>query len=298
MKALRHLLLLLPLLLLSALPAAAQERKVALVIGNGAYQHADPLANPTNDATAVAGALRGLGFEVTVEHDMAGMAMRRALVAFGRAARNADIALFFFAGHGMQMGTRDRAENFLVPVDAALTDVHMVEDEAVSLTRVLDLMADARARIVILDACRDNPLVRSMAGRAASRSVAGGLATPASAAQGTLIAYATAPGSVAADGRGANSPFTASLIQHLPTPGTELRSVFTRVRADVSRATGGAQIPWSNDGLLSELYLAGAAPAPAPVSTAMTALPAPTSLSPPRRVSVFSFASFFLVTIW
>ena len=300
MKAVRHLLLLL-LLLLAALPAAAppaaaQERKVALVIGNGAYQHADTLANPTNDATAVAAALRDLGFEVTVAHDLPGMAMRRAAVAFGRAARDADIALFFFAGHGLQMGTRDRAENYLVPVDAALSDANMVEDEAVSLTRILDLMADARARIVILDACRDNPLVRSMAGRASSRTVAGGLAAPASAAQGTLIAYATAPGSVAADGRGANSPFTASLIQHLPTRGAELRSVFTRVRADVSRATGGAQIPWSNDGLLSELFLAGAAAAP-PAPPAAAAPPPPAPAAPLGMATQVS-PEMFELTFW
>lgn len=263
---LRRLLPLLALLLLLAPEALAQERRVALVVGNGAYRHASALANPGNDADGVARTLAGLGFRVTLLRDLGVSAFREALLEFGDAARGADVALFFFAGHGLQMGLRDRAENFLVPVDAQLADARRLEDETIRLSRVLELMETARARVVILDACRDNPLVAAMANTGGTRSVGRGLAPIEGAAQGTLIAFSTAPGSVAADGRGNNSPFTEALLRHLPTPSVELRTVLTRVRAEVARATSNAQTPWSNDGLLTELFLAGreaAAPAPA-----------------------------------
>jgi uncharacterized caspase-like protein len=249
-----------------ALPALAQERRVALVVGNGAYRNAMALANPGNDADGVARALTSLGFRVTLLKDVGVTAFREALLDFGDAARGADVALFFFAGHGLQMGLRDRAENFLIPVDAALTDARRLEDETIRLSRVLELMETARARVVILDACRDNPLISAMANAGGTRSVGRGLAPIEGAAQGTLIAFSTAPGAVAADGRGTNSPFTEALLRHLPAPGLELRTVLTRVRAEVARATNNAQTPWSNDGLLSELFLAGRDEAPPPVA--------------------------------
>lgn len=265
---LRRLLPLIALLLLLAPGALAQERRVALVVGNGAYRHAAALANPGNDAEGVARTLAGLGFRVTLLRDLGVSAFREALLDFGDAARGADVALFFFAGHGLQMGLRDRAENFLVPVDAQLADARRLEDETIRLSRVLELMESARARVVILDACRDNPLIAAMANAGGTRSVGRGLAPIEGAAQGTLIAFSTAPGAIAADGRGNNSPFTEALLRHLPTPSVELRTVLTRVRAEVARATANAQTPWSNDGLLTELFLAGreappAAPPPA-----------------------------------
>ncbi|MFN6954062.1 MAG: caspase family protein [Acetobacteraceae bacterium] len=267
---LRRLLPLVALLLLLAPETLAQDRRVALVVGNGAYRHASALANPGNDAEGVARTLADLGFRVTLLRDLGVAAFREALLDFGDAARGADVALFFFAGHGLQMGLRDRAENFLVPVDAQLADARRLEDETIRLSRVLELMETARARVVILDACRDNPLIAAMANTGGTRSVGRGLAPIEGAAQGTLIAFSTAPGAVAADGRGGNSPFTEALLRHLPTPAVEFRTVLTRVRAEVARATNNAQTPWSNDGLLTELFLAGrdataAAPAPAPV---------------------------------
>jgi uncharacterized caspase-like protein len=267
---------LLALLLLLAPAALAEERRVALVVGNAAYRHATALANPGNDADGVARTLAGLGFRVTLLRDLGVAAFREALLEFGDAARGADVALFFFAGHGLQMGLRDRAENFLVPVDAALADARRLEDETIRLSRVLELMEPARARVVILDACRDNPLLAAMANTGGTRSVGRGLAPIEGAAQGTLIAFSTAPGAVAADGRGSNSPFTEALLRHLPAPAVEFRTVLTRVRAEVARATGNAQVPWSNDGLLTELFLAGreAPAAPPPVTPPPPLLPA------------------------
>ena len=246
------------LLLLSLTSAMAQERRIALVIGNTGYQHMRALPNAVNDAEALAGTLRGLGFAVTLERNQNAAAMRRTMRDFSDAARGADVALFFFAGHGLQMGTRDRAENYLVPVDARLSDARDTEDETIALSRVLQLLDGARARVVILDACRDNPLLAQMAQAGGTRSVSRGLAPiEASGAQGTLVAFSTAPGAVAADGRGRNSPFTTALLRHLPTPGLELRGALTRVRAEVARETNNTQVPWSNDGLLAELFLAG-----------------------------------------
>lgn len=275
---LRGLLLTVTLLLL-ALPSQAQTRRVALVVGNSAYQHAGALQNAVSDADAVANTLRRLGFTVTLERDQSAVAMRRTLRDFSDAARGADVALFFYAGHGLQMGQRDRAENFLVPIDARLTDARDLEDEAISLSRILQLMDGAKARIVILDACRDNPLLARMTQAGGTRGVSRGLAPiEASGAQGTLVAFSTAPGTVAADGTGRNSPFTTALLKHLPTPGLEIRSALTRVRAEVADATRNAQVPWSNDGLLHELFLAGEAAAPA--TTSQQAALAPPTLAP------------------
>jgi uncharacterized caspase-like protein len=149
-------LILLLLSVTSAL-AQAQGRRIAMVIGNTSYQHARALPNAVNDAEALAGTLRNLGFSVMLERNQTGAAMRRTLRDFSDAARGADVALFFFAGHGLQMSTRDRTENFLVPVDARLADARDTEDETLGLSRVLQLMEGAQTRLVILDACRDNP---------------------------------------------------------------------------------------------------------------------------------------------
>lgn len=267
-------LLILAAMTLPPSAAEAQERRVALVIGNGAYRQAGALPNATNDAEDVAGVLRGLGFAVTLVRDQEVAAMRQAIRSFGETARGADVALFYYSGHGLQMGQRDRAENFLVPVDARLADARDAPAETIALSGVLDWMEGARARVVILDACRNNPLVARMANASGTRSIGAGLAPlDAAGAQGTLVAFATAPGAVALDGHGRNSPFTAALLRHLPTPGVEIRGAMTRVRADVARATGNTQVPWSNDGLLSELFLAGVAPPTPPPAPAPTVSP-------------------------
>ncbi len=268
------LLVLAALLLILAAPALAQTR-VALVIGNSAYQHTARLANPVNDARAMGEVLRNLGFQVTERTDQDRAAMLAALREFGDRARSAEIALVFFAGHGMQVGRGGaNAENFLIPVDARLSDIRDVEDEAIGLGRVLERMEGAANRIVILDACRDNPLLQRAQTLAGTRSVGRGLAPLDVGARGTLIAFATDPGRTASDGTGRNSPFTAALVQHLPTPGVEVRQALTRVRQQVVQATRGQQTPWTNDGLLQEVFLAQPPAPPAPAAAAPTVLPA------------------------
>lgn len=263
------------------LPAAAQDR-VALVIGNGKYAHAGPLPNPANDARAVATALREVGFDVLQGSDLDRAGMERLIRDFLRKIAKAKVALLFYAGHGMQIDGR----NYLVPVDAKLEAATDLNFETVELDRMLDSLSDPnRATIVMLDACRDNPLSRSFATKSRSASVGSGLAAYANPGTGTLIAFATAPGKVALDGQGDNSPFTQGLVKHLKTPGLEVRQLLTRVRKDVSDATRGQQIPWDNSSLLGDVYLASlpvarpATPAAPPPPAAQEA-PRPAALPP------------------
>jgi tetratricopeptide (TPR) repeat protein len=239
---------------------AASGRRVALVIGNAAYAGVTPLANPVNDARAVAAVLRGVGFDVSEGLDLDRDGMQRLIAGFLRDAANARLALIFYAGHGMQIDGR----NYLVPVDARLTRGGNPAADMTIVDTVLNGLEDqSRTTIVMLDACRDNPLAaRVVASAGSSRSLTrAGLAAPAALGggatlgAGTLIAFATAPGQVALDGSGTNSPFTAALVRHLGTPGLELQQMLTRVRADVVAATGNRQVPWSNSSLLGEVYL-------------------------------------------
>jgi uncharacterized caspase-like protein len=275
------------LLLFLAAPAQAAD-KVALVIGNGAYVNATPLPNPPNDARAVAAALASIGFEVMQGQDLDRTAMERLLRGFLDKADGAKVALVFYAGHGMQVDGR----NYLVPVDAKLEKASDLNFETVELDKILGSLDDpARATVVILDACRDNPLARSFRSRVgATRSagVSSGLAAYSSLGTGTLIAFATAPGQTALDGQGSNSPFTQALVKHLRTPNLEVRQMLTRVRADVATATGNKQIPWDNSSLLGDVFLAGgnaqsaALPVPpAPAPAAPAAQPAPPPALPP-----------------
>ena len=239
-------------------PAQAQDR-VALVIGNGKYVHAQALPNPANDARAIAGALREIGFAVVQGADLDRSGMERALFDFLDKARTARVALIFYAGHGLQVDGR----NYLVPVDAKLESARDLNFGMVELDKVLASLDDPnRANIVILDACRDNPLTRSFAAKTRSGTMAAGLAALTSVGTGTLLAFATAPDKVALDGRGANSPFTEGLLKHLRTPGLEVRQMLTRVRADVARATSEQQVPWDNSSLRGDIYLAGLPTAP------------------------------------
>ncbi|MEZ5787569.1 MAG: caspase domain-containing protein [Xanthobacteraceae bacterium] len=255
--------------------AGAQDR-VALVIGNGNYQHATALPNPANDARAVAAALRDIGFDITEGVDLDRAGMERRIRDFLRKAASARLALFFYAGHGMQVD----GKNYLVPVDAKLEAASDLSFETIDLDKILDTLNDpARTSIVILDACRDNPLARSFArrlGATRSAAVPSGLAAYSTIGTGMLIAFATAPGQVALDGRGNNSPFTRGLLRHLRTPGLEVRQMLTRVRSDVAAATHHQQIPWDNSSLLGDVYLAGLPQPNAAVPTPTPAPPAPT----------------------
>ena len=239
--------------LLLALPAAADKR-VALVVGNSAYAHANPLPNPANDANDVAAALKDVGFEVILGIDLDKRAFDLKVRDFARALENADVALFFYAGHGLQASGR----NYLVPIDAQLKGERDLDFEGVSADFILKQMELERAgktNIVFLDACRDNPLARNLARSMGTRSasIGRGLA-PASTGLGTFIAYSTQPGNVAADGQGRNSPFTAALAQRVREPGRNLTSVMIDVRKDVLAATGGKQVPWDHSALTGDFY--------------------------------------------
>lgn len=265
------------LLLLAAAPALAQQR-VALVVGNGAYRAVPRLANPVADAAAVAVALRAAGFATDLLRDAGKEAQESALRRFGTAAEGAELAVFYFAGHGIQIG----GENYLLPVDARLAHARDVDFELISLPLVTRAMQAARARVLILDACRDNPMAAQVRGLSGTRSIGRGLARVEAVDLGTLIAFSTSPGAVALDGAGRNSPFTAALVQHMATPGLEIRQLMTRVRRSVVEATGGQQVPWDNSSLITEVVLRpGHAPAAPPPPIAATP-PAPAPAAPRR----------------
>jgi len=244
-------LLLTPLLLLAqprgmkSVPQELTEKRVALVIGNGAYKES-PLKNPPNDARSMAATLKSLGFSVTTKIDVAKKEMRNALNAFGEEIRNGGVGLFYYAGHGIQSNGR----NYFIPINASIQSEGDVEDEAVSADQVLSRMADAhnRMNIVILDACRNNPFASSF------RSAARGLATISSAPAGTFIAYSTAPGSVAADGEGSNGLYTQQLINSIKTPGVSLEQVFKTVLTNVKQASAGKQVPWTASSVEGEFF--------------------------------------------
>ena len=232
------------------------------MIGNGAYRNASELPNPPNDAQAVAAALKRIGFEIFSGVDLDQNAMRDLVRSFARSLDGADTGLVFYAGHGLQVD----GENYLLPIDAALAHQSDLEYEAVAVSRLMSqLEAPDRASVLILDACRNNPLSRSFQKRSRSAAVGSGLAR-LSAGTGSLIAFATAPGDVALDGNGRNSPFTTALLDHIETPGLEINQLMTRVRADVFADTGEDQLPWTNSALLGELYLVpgDGTPPPAP----------------------------------
>jgi formylglycine-generating enzyme required for sulfatase activity len=223
----------------------AGEKRVALVIGNGAYD-SSPLRNPPNDARAMAQALRGLSFEVIEKVDLDDKKMRKVIDEFGEKIRNGGVGLFYYSGHGVQANGR----NYMIPVHAAINGEGDVEYESVEIGRVLGKMADARNRmnIVILDACRNNPYERSF------RNATQGLAAITSAPTGTLIAYSTSPGSVAADGSGSNGTYTAELITQMGREGLKLEEVFKATRAGVQGVTGGKQVPWEHSSVVGDFY--------------------------------------------
>ena len=236
-----HRFLLAAALLLLCQPAWAAKR-VALVVGNSAYQNVALLPNPVNDGAVIAATLRNAGFDVVdSRHDLPANEMRRALRDFADRARDADIAVVYYAGHGIEVdGT-----NYLIPVDAKLERDTDVYDEALSLDRVLVSIEPAKQlRLVILDACRDNPFAKSMKRTVASRAIGRGLAQVEPASPNTLIAYSAKAGSTAMDGDSKNSPFTIALSKHLTIPGLDVRRAFGFVRDDVLKTTNNRQEPF------------------------------------------------------
>lgn len=230
-----------------ALPG--RERRIALVIGNSDYRAVPKLKNAENDARAIADGLKGLGFDaVRLVTNLKREALVEAFGAFSKEAESADWALVYFAGHGMEVN----GTNWLVPTDAALTADRDVPFQAVPLDQALVAVEGAkRLRVVILDACRDNPFLAKMTRLVASRSLSRGLAQ-VEPSRGTLVAFAAKPGQVALDGEGSNSPFVTALLKHMATPGLEIDRLFRRVRDEVLRTTREKQEPWSNGTLPDE----------------------------------------------
>jgi uncharacterized caspase-like protein len=231
--------------------AKAQETRVALVIGNSHYAAVSRLRNPPGDVAAVAQALREVGFRtVRVESDLGSDAMRRVLRDFAGEAEKADWAIVYYAGHGVEVS----GTNYLIPVDARLRSDRDVQFEAVALDQVLASIEGARRlRLVILDACRDNPFLQQMTRTAGSRSIGRGLAR-VEPEGGTLVAYAAKAGQIAFDGEGQNSPFVSSLIKRLGEPGVEINMLFRAVRDDVLLATGKKQEPFVYGSLPNEAF--------------------------------------------
>jgi hypothetical protein len=243
---------------------AQRERRTALVIGNGNYGAEGSLKNPPNDATDIAQALRGLGFGVKLLQNSNKRQIAEAIEQFNRELYQGGVGLFYYAGHGVQV----EGENYLIPIGAKIDRESDVAYEAIPLGKILGAMEAAGnpVNIVLLDACRNNPYSRGW------RSAVRGLATIQSA-EGTLISFATAPGRVAADGDGRNSPYTASLLQNIQTPNLPIPLLFQQVRQSVKENTGGKQIPWEASSLTGNFAFKSAGSIPP--STA------PKSLVPP-----------------
>jgi uncharacterized caspase-like protein len=221
---------------------ACAEKRVALIIGNSTYDKVARLPNTANDAALMAETFKSAGFDsVDLRRDLKVGDMRRALRDFTDKSRDADVAVVFYAGHGIEVD----GNNYLVPVDAVLERDVDIYDEALSLERVLIAVEPAKQlRLIILDACRDNPFIRSMKRTLASRAVGRGLARVEPTGPNTLIAFASKAGSTASEGDGANSPFTAAVVKHLTQPGLDLRKAFGYVRDDVLKSTGNRQEPY------------------------------------------------------
>lgn len=253
---------LLSTVLVFAGPAHADKR-VALVIGNSAYMHVPRLANPANDAELMAETVRGLGFTLIgnrAQLDLDKRAFDSAVQAFGSQLQGADVGLFYYAGHGVQV----RGANFLVPVGANPTKEADVDFQMLDTNLVLRQMESAgtKLNLVILDACRNNPF-----GGRGLRAMTSGLATM-QAPEGTLISFATQPGSVALDGTGQHSPFTQALARTIRTPGLDIFRTFNEVGLAVAQATGGQQQPWmSLSPIKGEFFFAGRATGAEPPAT-------------------------------
>lgn len=231
--------------------AAHAEKRVALVIGNSAYKNAPALKNPRNDAEDLAIKLKRLGFTVISGTDLDHRGMLEKVRDLGRILDDqVDVALFFYAGHGMQA----KGQNYLVPVSAALKGESDLDFETIPLDLVLKQMQrSARVSLVFLDACRDNPLSRSLRAASRSTSVGDGLARVEETA-GMMISFSTQPGNVALDGTGRNSPFTKALLNHIETPGATIGDMMIDVRKQVISETAEKQIPWENSSLTGKFY--------------------------------------------
>lgn len=234
---------------------------MALIIGNGAYAHVKALPNPPSDARAVAKSLRNIGFTVSEGVDLDRAAMQKMTRDFLREAARAQVVVVYYAGQGVPVDGR----NYLIPIDVELKPGARMTDTMIDIDTIMAGLDDqVRTNILIFDASRNNPMAQQVASVGTSRAIEAAshlaaltsLGAGATLGAGTLIAFATAPGQVALDGEGANSPFSAALSRHIGTPGLEVQQMLTRVRAEVVSTTKSKQVPWSNSSLLGEVYLA------------------------------------------
>lgn len=222
--------------------SASAEKRVALIIGVSKYQHVPQLTNPARDAAAMGELFKTAGFDVVdLKRDLSISEMRRALRDFAAAAATADMAAVYYAGHGIEVN----GNNYLIPADARLASDYDVEDETVSLDRVLKAIEPAKKlRMVILDACRENPFQKTMQRSVGTRAISRGLAEVDPQLNNTVVAYAAKGGALASDGDGGNSPFALALVKHITSPGLDLRLAFGRVRDEVKRLTNNRQEPF------------------------------------------------------
>ncbi len=260
-------------LLISANTDAFADKRVAFVVGNGAYKNVPALPNPAVDAKSMARMLRNVGFDVVEGSNLSRDKMTEKLLDFGKKAEGADVALFFYAGHGIAVN----GANYLLPVDADLkSEMDVKLGAAINVDLTLEqTMGDAKVKLVFLDACRDNPFAAKIRSAKATRSanVQTGLAEMKSG-EGTLLAFATGPGQTALDGEaGTNSPFTRALLANIAQPGVEIQQAMTKVRAQVNDETAKGQLPWGHTNLIGAVYLN---PAKA-VATDAPNTPAPTA---------------------
>ncbi|MDN4981998.1 caspase family protein [Bradyrhizobium sp. WYCCWR 13022] len=251
--------------------AAKADRRVAFVVGNGAYKNVAQLPNPPIDARAMAATLRNVGFEVIEGSNLTRDQMTEKLLDFGRKAQGSDVAVFYYAGHGIAVG----GTNYLLPVDADIkSEMDVKLGAAINIDLTLDqTMGDAKVKLVFLDACRDNPFAAKIKSNSATRSVnvGSGLAEMKSG-EGTLIAFATGPGQTALDGQeGNNSPFTRALIDNITKPGVEIQQAMTSVRAQVNEETHKGQLPWGHTNLIGAVYLNPSQPGQQVANAAPTA---------------------------
>ena len=271
--------------------SAKADRRVAFVVGNGAYKNVQPLPNPEIDAKSMASVLRNVGFEVVEGTNLTRDKMTERLLEFGKKAQGADVAVFFYAGHGIAIS----GTNYLLPIDADIkSEMDVKLGSAINIDLTLDqTMSDAKVKLVFLDACRDNPFaakIKANAGATRSVSVQTGLAEMKSG-EGTLIAFATGPGQTALDGQqGSNSPFTRALMANIASPGVEIQQAMTKVRAQVNEETRKGQLPWGHTNLIGAVYLnpaaAPAATAAGPASSGPAVAAASASAAPDSDVEV------------
>lgn len=233
-----------------SVPAETSGRRVALVIGNSAYESLPKLTNPSNDASDIANKLAGLGFEVILGVDVGRDAFQSALLRFAKSIEGADTSLLFYAGHGVQIDD----VNYLIPVDARISQGANIAEQAVAVDRIVSLMNEyTKTSLIFLDACRNNPLTNNIPSGSSAGGVGVGLAR-VRAAGGSYIAFATAPGSVAFDGKGRNSPFSTAILKHIDTPNIDVRLMMADVRQDVFETTGQRQLPWEDNSLIGRFY--------------------------------------------